>query len=244
MTDQSATGMESLSPPPASTLILCHSPLVGPATWAEVGRVLQERGRRVVIPWLRADADSPAPLWRRLVEQAAAAAPVAPAAVVLAGHSGAGPLLPQIAALLGPRVSHYLFVDAGLPERAGPTPISPPEFLSSLRSLARGGRLPPWSEWWGDKAMAALLPDEELRGRVTAELPSLPLAYFEEAVPAAPWWPDAPCGYLWFSEPYAAAAREARARGWPVIALPGNHLHPVTSPGAVADALSALLERG
>jgi len=198
----------------------------------------------VVIPSLLAARDGPPPLWRHFVQSAAAAATGPPAEVVLVGHSGAGPLLPQIGALLRPRNRGYVFVDAGLPHPTEPTPIAPPEFLAQLRALATGDRLPPWSQWWGEDAMRSLLPDDALRARVTAELPSLPLAYFEEAVPAATWWPDAPCGYLWFSEPYASAASEAQARGWPVAHLPGHHLHLLTNPGAVADALVQLLERG
>ncbi|MDQ6899040.1 MAG: alpha/beta hydrolase [Candidatus Dormibacteraeota bacterium] len=197
----------------------------------------------MVIPSLLG-ADGRPPHWRRFVQMAAAAAPGPPAEVVLVGHSGAGPLLPQIAASLRPRARGYLFVDAGLPHPTEPTPVAPPEFLAQLRALATGGRLPPWSEWFGEDALRSLLPDDAQRASVTAELPSLPLAYFEESLPAATWWPDAPCGYLWFSEPYASAAAEARGRGWPEVHLPGHHLHLLADPGPVADALVQLLERG
>ncbi len=198
----------------------------------------------MVIPSLLAAGDGPPPLWRHFVQQAAAAAPAAPAELVLVGHSSAGPLLPQIAASLRPRVVGYLFVDAGLPHPTEPTPVAPPEFLARLRAMAAGHRLPPWSEWWGKETMRSLLPEDAQRARVTAELPYLPLVYFEEAVPAAAWWPDAPCGYVWFSEAYASPAAETRARGWSVVHLPGHHLHLLTDPGAVADALVELLEHG
>ena len=36
-------------------------------------------------------------------------------------------------------------------------------------------------------------------------------------------------------------ADEARARGWPVVHIPGEHLHQIVDPPAVATALLDLL---
>ena len=62
-------------------------------------------------------------------------------------------------------------------------------------------------------------------------------------MPVVPGWTRHPCGYLLFGPPYDAAAEEARGRGWPVIELPGQHLHIVVDPAAVARALLEMARR-
>ena len=91
--------------------------------------------------------------------------------------------------------------------------------------------------------MRELVPDDALRELMTAEMPQLPLDYFAERVQAPKGWPDAPCGYLRFSDAYEDAAADADARGWPVVSLEGGHLEPAVRPGAVAGALLDLLTR-
>lgn len=55
-------------------------------------------------------------------------------------------------------------------------------------------------------------------------------------------WPDAPCSLLQLSPAYDAAARLARARGWPVLTLDGaGHFAALTDPHRVAGALLDLL---
>lgn len=99
------------------------------------------------------------------------------------------------------------------------------------------GRLPPWTDWWDEADVAALFPDPETRAAVTAEQPQLPLSYYEQTVPVPPGWDTHPCGYLLFGPPYDEVAADARRRGWLVEELPGQHLHEIVDPDAVADRL-------
>jgi hypothetical protein len=111
--------------------------------------------------------------------------------------------------------------------------------MDQLRPMAADGVLPPWSNWFGPGAMRELVPDERLRADLEAEMPRLPLSYFEASVPMPDDWPDRPCGYLLLSAvPYGHSAAEARAYGWPVIEIPDvQHLAIATNPIAVSEAL-------
>jgi hypothetical protein len=154
---------------------------------------------------------------------------------VLVGHSGAGPLLPRIGTRI--RARALVFVDADMPPEAGETTLVPGEFLEFLRGLASGGVLPPWSDWFGPDGMRELIPDDGARRIVSAELPALPLSYFETHVPVPAGWTSTRCGYVLLSEEYAEQASRAAASGWPVARLPGAHLDIVTRPAAIADAI-------
>jgi hypothetical protein len=46
-----------------------------------------------------------------------------------------------------------------------------------------------------------------------------------------------PCAYVWFGEPYDAAAERVSAHGWPTTHVPGHHLHMLVDPDAVAAAV-------
>jgi hypothetical protein len=136
---------------------------------------------------------------------------------ILIGHSGAGPLLAAAGAIIG-WVPGYIFVDAGLP-MPGQTWMEavPPDLAAQVREMADAqGWLPPWPQWWGDEALAGLIPDPEARRHFAAGCPRLPLAMFEEVHPSAPHWPDAPAAYLQLSEAYQDQAARARELGWPV----------------------------
>jgi hypothetical protein len=80
------------------SFVLIHSPLVGPLTWSLVAAELRRRAIEVVTPTLRQWEDSAEPYWQQHARAVASALRVvAPdRAPVLAGHSGAGPLLPAI----------------------------------------------------------------------------------------------------------------------------------------------------
>jgi len=58
----------------------------------------------------------------------------------------------------------------------------------ALRELAQGGGYQPWSEWFGPAAIAGLIPDDDMRAVVLADMPALPLAFFEERVPVPAGW--------------------------------------------------------
>jgi hypothetical protein len=223
--------------------VLVHSPSVGPATWAPVAAELTRRGYDAVVPSLLHVGEGDPPVWPRVAAGVADALAGVPAdrPVVLAAHSNAGLFVPVIRAAVHQPVAASVFVDAGLPAREGATPVAEAEFLDFLRGLAGpDGRLPRWTDWWGDEDLSPLFPDEQTRRVVTEEQPRLPLSYYEQAVPVPDGWADHPCAYLMFGPAYEDAAAEARARGWPVRHLPGEHLHQIVDPVAVTDELVAL----
>jgi hypothetical protein len=116
----------------------------------------------------------------------------------------------------------YVFVDATIPARSGSTPIVPSELLPCLEARAENGWVPKWSRWWNEEAMRTLVPDEEIRRHLEEEMSSLPVTYFQEAIPVPAGWPDAACSYVLFGEAYDAAAADAESRGWSIRRLPGN----------------------
>jgi pimeloyl-ACP methyl ester carboxylesterase len=219
--------------------VLVHSPLVGPTTWSPVAPELERRGREAVIPSLLGVANAAAPQWRHAPEAIRAATAGVLNPLVLVGHSGGGLLLPTIADGLTVEVAALIFVDSFLPPRAGSTPLAPPGFIDKLRELATDGMLPRWSSWFGENAWRELVPDERLRATLEAEMPRLPLSYFQASLPPPPSRDQRPCAYLLLTaEPYGESAADARRRGWPVAEIPGvQHLATATEPIALTDAL-------
>jgi hypothetical protein len=219
--------------------VLVHSPLVGPTSWSPVAEELEQRGRAVVVPSLLAVAQAPAPQWRHVPEAVRLATSHLRERVVLAGHSGAGLLLPVIADALTVEVTGLIFVDSHLPPPTRDLVLGPPEYMERLRALATDGLLPPWSRWFGADAMRELVPDERLRGILEREMPHLPLSYFDATVPLPEAWNRRPCGYLLLAaDPYGPNAAEAEALGWPVREIAGvRHLAVATDPIPVAEAL-------
>ena len=226
-------------PSDAPVFVLVHSPLVGPSTWQPVAQELEGHDRTALVPSLLGVAGSPAPQWQHVCSVVTASTAQITGSVVLVGHSGAGLLLPTIADAMSCPVAATIFVDAFLPPPAGTVTLLPPEFLDDLRALARDGVLPPWSRWFGEDAMRDLVPDEEMRARLAEEMPRLPVSYFEGEPLVTAGTDRRPCAYVLLSEePYASAAADAKARGWPVTALPdAKHLHLVTDPGTVMSSL-------
>ncbi|MGH8878070.1 MAG: alpha/beta fold hydrolase [Stackebrandtia sp.] len=223
--------------------VLMHSPLVGPATWRPVARELRSRGIDTLTPSLVDMGTGGEPYWPRVVSAVAAAVSDAAAGreLVLVAHSNAGLFVPMTNAGLTHRIRATVFADASLPAPTGETPVVPGEILGFLRGLAdEDGLLPRWTDWFGAEETAALFPDEATRREVTAELPRLPLSYFEENVPVPEGWDESGCGYLQFSAAYDGSAGLAAERGWPVERLPGGHLHQLIDPEAVADAVLRL----
>jgi hypothetical protein len=211
--------------------VLVHSPVTGPSTWRWVAAELAARGHQVSVPAVGAVRH-----WPEFADAVAAQSGDG-GDVVLVGHSGAGPLLPQIAAAMD--VGSLIFVDADIPPDHGEAGLMPSEILADLRKIAVDGILPPWSEWFGPAVMRELVPDTERRAVITAELPRVPLSYFEASVPVPAGWTSAACGYVLLSdEAYGGQAGAAEARGWPVVRLDGGHLDLVTKPAQVAAAIA------
>lgn len=227
-----------------ATFVLVHSPLVGPSSWAPVADELRRRGFDALVPSLTPPLDAPAPWWRTATEEVAMAVRRDVATeVVLAGHSGAGPHLPAIERRLradGVDVVACLFVDAGLPAPGrSPRQEAPGAFAELIDRLATDGRVPPWPEWWGTEAMAALVPDAAARTAVASECRPVPITLFDETFPVLDAWPSGPCGVVSFT--YEQEAVAAEGSGWVVARVPGQHLHMVVDPGGVADALQIVL---
>jgi hypothetical protein len=219
----------------AETFVLVHSPSVGPSTWTPVAEILRDRGHAAVVPSLVDIGDGPPPYWPRIVDQVVMSTPPGP--LTLVAHSNAGLFVPLLVEALRGQVSCCLFVDAALPPRqVGTVRAAEPEFLPFLTSLADGeGILPRWTDWWASAEVARLLPDEAVRKAVVVEQPRLPLVYYLDEIPVPIRWDHVSCAYLWFGEAYAEKAAEAGERGWPVERIPGEHLHQVVDPAAIAE---------
>jgi len=219
-------------------LVLLPSPLVSALSWRACADQLRAEGYQPVIP---AVTVLYAP-YHDSIAQAVARELADPEPVVLVAHSGAGALLPAIAAHLPGPVRAAVYVDALLPTPGESWFDGAPAALAErLRELATDGVLPPWHEWFPQEAIVGLLPDPELRAEFTGSLPRLPLAYFAEAAPALPaYWPP-PSGYLQLSTAYDAQAAQARALGWPVRTLHLDHLALLTRPALVAAPLADLV---
>jgi hypothetical protein len=161
-------------------------------------------------------------------------------APILLGHSAAGLLLPALAAALN--ASALVFVDARVPPPQGRTrPVDGP-FLDFVKTLATDdGLLPPWSRWWPDGTIEAHFPDPVLRAQFEADLPRLPLTWFDDSA-EVPVWDTRPCGYLQLSRLFEPEALAAAKRGWPVVQIDGTHLHPALEPIESADAVLALVD--
>src|SRR5690349_10831841 len=159
--------------------------------------------------------------------------------IVLAGHSGAGPLLPAFADALEEAVTGLIFVDAGLP-----TPgrswrdLAPAGLYTQLRDRFRDGLLPHWPHWFSPDPLG-VVADPLLREEIADEAPEVPLAFLKEARPDVEW--SGPSGYLALSEAYTSELESARSLGWPTVALDSHHLAPATDPEPVAEAMLRLL---
>jgi hypothetical protein len=210
---------------------LFHSPLVGPTTWRWVAGSLVAAGHDVAVPDLRDAAVSGDP--EVLIAAAATAIPLGWSTPVLVGHSGFGSILPSVAERLGGRSLRIVFVDAGLPPCEGPATASA-DFLDHLRGLAIDGVLPTWSTWWGEGVMEMLVPDDGRRAALEAEMPEIPLAFFESSFDVPEGWCQTRGSFLLLSEPYREDATRAHSLGWPTVDRLGGHLDIANDPDGIA----------
>jgi hypothetical protein len=227
--------------------VLIHSPLVGGLTWALVADQMRQTGLDVVLPLLLDSSESTKPFWKQHAESVSRALASIPKdkPVILVAHSGAGPLLPVIRQSIPNPIKAYVFVDAGIP-RNGATRLDlmkseDPEWAMQFQEeLERGESFPNWS--FDD--LQEVIPDESLREQVVAEIRPRRLSFFTEPIPVFDGWPDAPCVYIQFSEPYERPAVQARAAGWPTYELKAGHFHMLADVAAVksmiVDAVNSL----
>jgi hypothetical protein len=194
--------------------VLAASPFTGPFAWSLVADELRARGTRVGVDGVD-DLDLAPPL-------------------VLAGHSGAGPHLPRLAARLG-TVHGMVLVDALLPHPGRSWAQTVPDaFAARLRAQAVDGCLPPWPQWWGEDHMRALVPDDALRDTFVRSCPAVPVDVIDEVMPELP---QPPAVFVQLSDAYAPETAAARAHGWPVLVIEAHHLALLTEPSEIADAL-------
>ena len=85
--------------------------------------------------------------------------------------------------------------------------------------------------------MARLIADPALRAEFSADLPRLPLAYFEARAPTDDTWRTKPGAYLQLSDACAGDAQAAEGFGWTVRRERLHHLAMLTHP----DRLAAIL---
>jgi hypothetical protein len=224
-----------------SVYVLIHSPLVGGLTWTLVADQLWQLGQTVVVPILSDSAASKEPFWKQHAES------VAQALIhihqneklILVAHSGAGPLLPAVRQCIANPIHAYVSVDAGIP-RDGATRLDlmmseDPEWAKRFEEKLQGGeQFPNWSS----DDLREIVPDENLREKLVAELHPRGLDFFTEPIPVFHEWPDAPCVYIQFSAPYEKPATQARQAGWATYEWRAGHFHMLVDAKAVADIIT------
>ncbi|MBL8554587.1 MAG: hypothetical protein JNL41_09945 [Phenylobacterium sp.] len=222
-------------------LVLLHSPLLGPLSWRRVAEILREKGPQAETPaWPRLStlgADG----YAALASSMAATLAGGPPAIVVA-HSGAGALIPSVAALAKGALAGVIYCDAILPHPGQSWfDTAPPNLAGQLLAGAVQDALPSWDRWWPPGALERLIPDADVRTALIAELEPIPVGYFEELAPELEL--DAATAYLQLSGAYAEEAGIAGRKGWPVVRLPLHHLAMLTHAEAVAGAILSLAER-
>jgi hypothetical protein len=196
-----------------------------------LGAELRRRGHDVAVPDLRATVEKAEGWPARWTSVAAGAGP----AEVVVGFSGAGVVVPAVAAAVG--AVRVRFLDARVPARHGVT-VPSVQARARAAALAREGRIPEWTTWWGPDAITQQLPDPVVRTAVLAEGHELPADFYDVAVPVPRHWPDRDVRYVQLSAAYDGDAAAARERGWQVAGYrDGSHLDVVTRPARIADLL-------
>jgi hypothetical protein len=222
--------------------VFVHSPLVGSLTWTPVADQMRQHGLDVLVPILKDSPDSTEPFWKQHAESVSHTLEGIPrnTPVTLVAHSGAGPLLPAIRQRITNPIHAYVFVDAGIP-RDGATRLDlmkseDPEWAKQFEAkLERGEKFPTWSS----NDLREIIPDENLRKKLVAEIHPRGLDFFTEPIPVFGHWPDAPCVYIQFSAPYEKPAAQARQSGWQTYELKVGHFHLLVDASAVTDIIVA-----
>jgi hypothetical protein len=201
---------------------------------------MRRRGLDVIVPILKDFPDSNQSYWKQHAASVALALLDIPenVAVVLVAHSGAGPLLPVIRESFPNPVYAYVFVDAGSPQadatRLDMMKSEDSNWAKEFQDYLEGGGLFPK---WTNEDLREILPNDNLREQLVAEIHPRGLDFFKEPIPVFDGWPDAPCAYILFSPPYKRAEIEVRQKGWLTYQLEAGHFHMLIDPGAVTDLI-------
>jgi hypothetical protein len=228
-----------------NSYVLLHSPLTGPVAWGQLPTRLRKHGYDVIV--INVQDDDEAPFAERYVTSAAGQISVADPALptVFVAHSGAGPLLPAVAANLPAAwrpPGGYILLDAGIPRTGQPSRLDlvheeDDNFAVVFRdSLDAGARFPTWMV----DELADVVPSRDDRIDLVRSLRPRGRDFFTEPLPAFDVWPDAPCGYLRTSAAYDYWLRTAEESGWPVVHLDLGHFPALANPEATLDALLEL----
>ncbi|MGL4175434.1 MAG: hypothetical protein ACRCSN_05085 [Dermatophilaceae bacterium] len=215
--------------------VLLPSPLLPAVAYTPLADALARHGWSCTVaepPAGPVGPSGPGPVLAVFASAVAAALPD----VVLA-HSNAGRYAPEVAGGIP-----VLFVDAALPPETGSAPLAPPALLDHLAALAGDdGLLPPWTRWWPEADVRAVVPDAEVLRRIRLHESRMPLAYLRSELAAPVGWAARRCAFLAFGDTYAEERQFAEEHGWPVRTLDGaGHLHHLVDPDAVAAAVVAL----
>ena len=223
----------------SATLLFVHSPVAGPSTWTYTADMLRQKGFSCAVPDLTGVATMAPPFYPKYAVAAAAAVNDTSDTVVVVGHSAAGALLPAIAEAVGDRTRGAVFVDAMLPQPGRSWfDTAPPELTAQLRGLADRGLLPPWHEWFPPGSLVELVPDAAVRRQLIAEIPQLPIAYFDEPAPQARFADSVACAFVRLGSGFDRAADKADRLGWWVARRDWDHLRMLSAPEAVADLIA------
>lgn len=223
-------------------MVLIHSPLVGSSTWSALAPVAAAAGFDLATPDLTGVAAAATPRSKWFVDTAVRATEELDGPIVVVGHSGAGVMLPSIAAELGGRCAKVVFLDATVPPTDGAHRPSAP-FLDMLDRQTVDGSLNPWLTWWPNETVDELLPDAELQQMLLEDMPRLPRAFYDEVVPVPDGWTNGPNAYVQLSPAYADEHRAAAERGWPTATIASTHLGILTDPETVMGAIVNIIDR-
>jgi hypothetical protein len=213
-------------------VLAVHSPLVGPSTVRPLADALDAVGWSTTVPDLR-DAVSSPEAYIDAVGRAVDSVDV------VIGHSGAGAILPVVAA--NTTASATVFIDALVPDTSDVFMPSG-RFVELLDSLpVSEGLLPPWHEWWPTETLEQVLPDDSLRRLVVSEIPRVPRSFYDQSVPLPEAWWTRPAAYLQLSPAYDDDRIRAERWGWPTCQLMGHHLDLVSRPDAIARIVTDLV---
>lgn len=219
------------------TLLLVHSPLLGPSSWEPFDQLASRLGHTVARPDLTRAASGGA---KQIAAEAADAASRFEKPVAVLGHSGAGVVLPLIGELLSGIEPALVFVDAVVPPSIG-LHRTPQQLVEVLDRETIDGWLHPWLDWWPSHVIDELLPHPHDQEALRADMPRLRRSFYDLPIPMPDGWSDRPCGYVQTSAGYDADRSLAKARGWPTRLVDGHHLSTYSEPPAVLAAVEQVL---